>query len=85
LTYESQNKFKESIMNLLKNSSPAGLWKKLMLSLSILAFSLSSANAVANCTNAANPDIVIAVASNMWKSAQALVTAFNDSNGTNYA
>jgi ABC-type molybdate transport system substrate-binding protein len=47
-----------------------------MLSVFALFLSVSTVNAAVNCTNTINPTIVIAVASNMWRPAQALVDNF---------
>ncbi|MDR0578981.1 MAG: substrate-binding domain-containing protein [Campylobacteraceae bacterium] len=67
-------------MDSLKNNRPFGLWKKLTLGISMLFLSVSTVSAGATCTNKPNPDITIAVASNMWEPAQDLANIYNVSN-----
>jgi molybdate transport system substrate-binding protein len=64
----------------IKSCPVTGLWKRLLLGFAALIFSFSAANAAANCTNVTNPDITIAVASNMWIPAQSLVGNYTNTN-----
>jgi molybdate transport system substrate-binding protein len=64
----------------IKSCPVTGLWKRLLLGFAALIFSFSAANAAANCTNVTNPDITIAVASNLWIPAQSLVGNYTNAN-----
>jgi molybdenum ABC transporter molybdate-binding protein len=68
----------------INDSLQARLWKKMVLGASALFLSVSTVNAGAECTGEPNPNITIAVASNMWIPAQELVKAFNATQPGNY-
>ncbi|MDR1975387.1 MAG: substrate-binding domain-containing protein [Campylobacteraceae bacterium] len=60
--------FKENSSRIIKYD----FGRKILLGAFALFFSYSVANAAAECSNVRNPDVVIAVASNMWEPAQSL-------------